>query len=103
MKRILAQARKEIMHFHRDRLTMALSVLMPAAMIWIFGVTIALDPDNTKLVILDHDRTPASRAYIDAYAAGTEFVVVPGRLGEDPRAPLDSDEATAVLVIPPGF
>ena len=69
MKRIVAQARKEMKHFRRDRLTMALSVLMPVVMVWIFGVTIALNPDHVALLIEDHDRTPASRAYVDAFAA----------------------------------
>lgn len=103
MTRVLAQARKEIMHFHRDRLTMALSVLLPVVTMWIFGVTIALDPDNITLMINDLDRTPASREYVDAYASGTEFVVVPGTVDEPPESALDAGKATAVLVIPPGF
>ncbi len=103
MRRILAQARKEVMHFQRDRLTVVLSVLVPVAMVWIFGVTLALDPDNITLVIEDLDRTPTSRNYIDAYVSGSEFVVVPGTIGAPPEAALDSGEATAVLIIPPGF
>jgi ABC-2 type transport system permease protein len=103
VRRVLAQARKEVMHFQRDRLTVALSVLMPLVMVWIFGVTLALDPDNIRLVIEDLDHTPASRNYVDAYVSGAEFIVVPGVIGARPEAALDAGLATAVLIIPPGF
>lgn len=103
MKRIIAQARKEMKHFRRDRLTMALSVLMPVVMIWIFGVTIALNPDRVTLLVEDHDRTPVSRAYIDGFAAGEEFVIVRNGVGTRPEEALDEGVASAVLVIPPGF
>lgn len=103
MKRIVAQARKELKHFRRDRLTVALSVLMPVVMIWIFGVTIALNPNNVTLLIEDYDRTPASRAYIDGFAAGDEFVVVRNGMAGRPEQALDAGVASAVLVIPPGF
>ena len=103
MKRIAAQSVKELKHFQRDRLTVALSVLMPLATLWLFGAALTFDPDNVALAVEDLDRTPASRAYIDAFAASNEFELTPvsnaGRL----EAMLDEGAASAALSIPPGF
>jgi ABC-2 type transport system permease protein len=103
MKRIAAQSIKELKHFQRDRLTMTLSVLMPLVMLWLFGATLTLDPDNVALVIDDLDQTPTSRAYVEAFAASNEFVFVPRNPGTRLVAALDEGRASAALLIPPGF
>ncbi len=103
MKRIVAQSIKELKHFQRDRLTMVLSVLMPLIMLWLFGATLTLDPDNTALVVDDLDLSSTSRAYVEAFAGSNEFDFVPRNPGTPLAAALDEGLASAALLIPPGF
>lgn len=103
MKRIAAQSLKELKHFQRDRLTVALSVLMPLATLWLFGAALTFDPDNVVLAVEDLDRTPASRAYIDAFAASNEFVLTAVSRTGRAETMLDEGSASAALLIPPGF
>ena len=76
MKRILAQAAKEWKQFRRDRLTLALSLLLPIVMMLLFGLALSMDPDNMRLAIDDLDNTPLSRAYVESYMATNDFVPV---------------------------
>ena len=103
MNRILVQAVKEWKQFSRDRLTLALSFLLPIVMLLLFGLALSLDPDGMRLVVEDLDNTPWSRSYLESYAATNDFVMVPNREGAQPMEAIDSGRARMALRIPPYF
>ncbi|TVP61381.1 MAG: ABC transporter permease [Leptolyngbya sp. LCM1.Bin17] len=103
MKRILAQARKELSQFWRDRLTVALAIVLPLLTLFIFGFAIRLGSQDLPLVVQDLDISPHSRAYGEQLFATNQFKPVPWPLDRPVAAALDQGQAKAVVVIPPDF
>ncbi len=61
MKRIIAQARKEITQVRRDRLTLALALVLPLILLALMGTAISLSVTDLPIVVQDLDKTPTSR------------------------------------------
>lgn len=104
LSRILAFARKEVLEIVRDPITVWLSLFMPLVMLFLFGYALSFDVENAPLVVVDHDKSPASRA-IAAQFLNTPYFRLAGA-PEDERAAehaLMQGEARAVLSIPPDF
>jgi ABC-2 type transport system permease protein len=103
MKRIWAQAVKEWTQFRRDRLTLALSFLLPIVMLLLFGTALSMDPDNMRLVVEDLDYSPLSRRYIETFMATNDYVLVPNQPGVGLNATIDGGRARFAVRIPPYF
>ena len=101
LSRIIAQCRKELAQFKRDRVTVALAFLLPLAAMLIYGFAIRLEAQNLPLSIYDYDNSPLSRTYVARLFATNQFVPVAS--GDSPTATLDSGNAIASVVIPPDF
>lgn len=103
-RRVLALARKEVLHIRRDRRSLVLAFLIPPALIVFFGFAITFDVKNIRLAVWDADRTQGSARLVDAFVASGSFRVVEdvGRYPDVVRL-LQRGEALAVLAIPPGF
>jgi ABC-2 type transport system permease protein len=69
MKRIIAQARKELTQIFRDRLTVALALVLPLILLALLGTALSFSVKGIAVVVQDFDRTPLSRRYIDAINA----------------------------------
>lgn len=103
MKRILAQAQKELVQFRRDRITLGLAFLLPLLTLFIFGFAIRLEAKNIPLAIQDFDRSNLSQTYIERLFATNQFKPVRWP-GNDPlQEALDRGLARAAVVIPPDF
>lgn len=102
MKRILAQCFKELAQFRRDRLTVALAILLPLATLFIFGYAIRLETKNIPIVVQDLDVSPLSRSYVEQLFATNQFQPTQWS-GENPEAALDRGIARAAVIIPPDF
>lgn len=103
MKRIWSQCIKELAQFLRDRLTVALAILLPLATLFIFGFAIRLEAKDISIVVQDFDISPLSRTYIEQLFATNQFQPTQWS-GNDPvRDALDRGIAKAALVIPPDF
>ncbi len=103
MKRIWAQCIKELAQFRRDRLTMALAILLPLATLFIFGFAIRLETKNIPIVVQDFDVTPLSRSYVERLFATNQFRPTPWS-GQDPvHQALERGIAKAAVIIPPDF
>ena len=61
MTRLLAIAWKELLQLRRDRLTLAMMVMLPLVQIVLFGWAIDTDVRHIPTTVLDQDRTAASR------------------------------------------
>jgi ABC-2 type transport system permease protein len=77
---------------------------MPAVQLLLFAYAISFDVSDVPTVLLDGDRTAASRAYLDAYRQSDFFHVV-GSV--DSMAEVDSafdrSEARIAIMVAPGF
>lgn len=103
MKRIIAQTRKELTQFSRDRLTVVLALVLPLIQMWLIGVSVSLTVSDLPVVIQDWDQTPMSRRYVEAIRASLTFRIVPLEINAAPESALDKAEARAAIVIPARF
>src|SRR5881394_3707941 len=102
MRRIIAQARKELTQLLRDRLALGLALVLPVALTALMGTTVSLTVTNIPIVIQDLDQTPLSRQYADAFRTPT-FRVVPLASAAQPETMLAAGRARAALIIPEHF
>lgn len=97
-------ARKETLQLRRDRRSLTMAFLVPAAMIVFYGYVITFDVKDIRLAVLDQDRSQASRELVQAFEASGRFRVTQrlSRYGEiEPL--LDQGAVRMALVVPPGF
>ncbi len=102
--RLKAILRKEVFHLLRDTQSLSLAFAVPLVLIVLFGYALSLDVDQVKTVVVDSDRSSASRDFIRRFEASTYFSV-DGYLSrsKDAIGVLDRDEAKVVLIIGPDF
>ncbi len=102
--RIFAFARKETLEIIRDPITVWIALFMPLVILFLFGYALSFDVKDAPLIIVDHDKSAASRALSDQFLNTTYFRQVGApddeRIAEHA---LMQGEARAVLSIPPGF
>lgn len=103
MRRILAQARKELTQIQRDRLALVLALVLPMILLALFGLALSLEVKNLPVVIQDFDQSALSRAYIDSFRASLTFQIVALEPDERPEHALDDGKARAAIIIPRDF
>lgn len=103
MNRIWSQCLKELAQFRRDRLTMALAILLPLLTLLIFGFAIRLEARNIPVVIQDWDHSPLSRSYIEQIFATNVFQPTAWSGDGNIQQVLDRGTARAAVIIPPDF
>ena len=103
MKRIIAQARKELTQVFRDRLTVALALVLPLILLGLFGKTISFSVTDIKVYEQDFDQTLLSRKYVETLRGSLTFEVEPMPLDMDVEEALKSEKARAVIIIPKNF
>ncbi len=102
--RLLSLIRKEFVQIARDRRTLILTVALPVMLLILLGYAATNDVRNIDLVVLDQDRSEASRALLDAYRAADyfRFSYAVGT-EEEMRALIDANDARAGIIIPPDY
>ena len=103
MTRIAAQARKDLTQLLRDRLALALALLLPLGLIALLGTAISLTVTDMRIVIQDLDQTPLSRRYADAFRSSLTFRVVALDPAASPETALAAGRARAAVIIPERF
>jgi len=103
MQRIIAQARKELTQIIRDRLALALALILPVGLTALLGPSMSLTVTDMPLAVQDLDQTPLSRRYVDAFATSLTFHIVPLPPGASPESVLIAGRARAALIIPEHF
>lgn len=73
MRRIRAIARKEAQHVVRDRTTLILVLFTPTALLLLMAYALTVDVQHVPLAVLDYDRTPTSRAFVQQITAGDDL------------------------------
>jgi ABC-2 type transport system permease protein len=98
--RIGAMAAKETIHVRRDPRTLSLALVMPVAMVFLFGYGIVTDLERIPVAVADGDRSDASRALVRALTASGELAVAGEATPEAADRLFRRGEAAAVLVVP---
>jgi ABC-2 type transport system permease protein len=102
--RLMSLIRKEFIQIVRDPRTLALTFLMPLLQLVLLGFAATNDVRNVPLAVYDQDRSAASRALLDSYKAADYFRVEFMAGNEDElRQLIDSGQARAGIIIPPGY
>ncbi|GMV43843.1 MAG: hypothetical protein AMXMBFR64_55590 [Myxococcales bacterium] len=102
--RVRAMATKEVMHILRDPQILAFALGMPVVLILLFGYAVSFDVEHTPLVVVDQDRSPASRQLVDAFTASDTFHEIARTDAPDAAETLFRRSiARSALVIPHGF
>lgn len=103
MRRILAQVRKELTQISRDRLALALAVLLPSTVLLVMGTAISLTVDDMPVVAQNLDGSPASIRLLDAFRASLTFRVISWPEQSPPERALSTNAARAALIVPEHF
>ena len=103
MRRIVAQARKELTQVVRDWRTLALALVLPVVLLTLLSVALSLTVNELPIVVQDFDGSSASNKFIDAFRASITFDVVAWPVNKYADDALASSAARAVLIIPPHF
>ncbi len=102
--RILSITRKEFLHILRDPRTLAVMFLIPIVQLLLLGYAATTDVKHLPTAVLDHDRTPRSRALIDAYRASGYFdIILMADSEEEMARTVDGGDVQAGLIIPAGY
>jgi ABC-2 type transport system permease protein len=103
MRRIIAQTRKEITQLIRDRLALALALVLPLGLTALMGTSVSLTVTDIPIVVQDLDQTPLSRRYADAFRTSLTFRVVTLPPAMSPETLLGLGRARAAVILPEHF
>ena len=104
MRRIFVLAQAELLHVVRDRATLAQVLIVPMVQILILANAATFEIRDSRIWIVDFDRTATSRGLVNRFAASGHFDVT----GTTPSLNAANEallrgETTLALVIPPDF
>ena len=87
----------------RDRLTVAMLVVIPAVQLALFGYAIRTEVRHLQTVVLDESHTSESRAFVNVLRNTGNFDVVAEVDGRAQLAARMQSGMQAAIVIPPGY
>ncbi|MGQ9424346.1 ABC transporter permease [Gilvimarinus sp. F26214L] len=101
---VIAVITKETREILRDPITVAVALLMPLVMLFLFGYAISLDVDDVALGVLDRDGSVASRGLVERFVASGYFQVEQ-RFTSDAamEEALQNGRIKLALIMPPDF
>ncbi len=101
MRKALSVGRKEVRQIVRDRRTLMILLVVPAAFLLIYGYALNWDIRHIGLAVDDRDRSPDSRALISAFVNSGYFDFAGDvRSDADVEQAMNGPHVRAVLVIP---
>lgn len=102
--RLLAVARKEVLHILRDTRSLSIVVIMPVSLMLLFGYGVNLDLRRIPIYVFDQDGSQQSQDLLKRFQASEYFHIVRAVNNNAAIArALDSGEARMGLVIPWDF
>jgi ABC-2 type transport system permease protein len=103
MRRILAQARKELIQIFRDRLALVLALVLPLILLFLLGTAMSLTVHDLPIIVQDFDNSAASRSLIENFRNSLTFRVVSWPTDRPPELSFNRNDARAALIIPEHF
>src|SRR5262245_50410361 len=101
--RTLAQVRKELRQMLRDRLALALILILPIMQLTLMGQSLAFIVRDLPVVVQDFDDSPASRELIETFRASRTFRVIAWPPDRKPEQAFADNSARGALIIPRDF
>jgi ABC-2 type transport system permease protein len=74
--RVFAISKKEFYQIKRDKISLALSFLMPLLLLFLFGYAISFDVKDVKTIVLDEDKSFLSRDLILKFSNSNYFKII---------------------------
>jgi len=104
MNRILAIARKELIHITRDKRLLGVILIMPLIQLFLYAYALSFDVKHLPTAVLDNDLTAYSRQYVNALSQSNYFTVnkVLKNYPEVDQA-FESNDDRVVVVVGSGF
>lgn len=103
MRRILAQARKELTQLLRDRLAVGLALILPVVLLLLQTTAISLTVKDLPIIIQDLDQSQTSQKLADTFRQSLSFHVVTWPSDKQPEAAFTANKARGALIIPDDF
>ncbi len=101
---VRAIARKEIWHLLRDPRSLALILLMPSMLLFLFGYAIRLDLYEAPIAIVQESRDAATEALAAQFDASRAFnIVLRANDRREATAALQQGRVWAALIVPPDY
>jgi ABC-type Na+ efflux pump permease subunit len=100
MRRIFAQAQKELTQLLRDRLAVALALLLPVILLLLQTTAISLTVKDLPIIVQDLDQSQASQKLVDAFRQSLSFHVASWPTDKQPEEAFASNKARGALIIP---
>jgi ribosome-dependent ATPase len=103
--RLWAYARRETMELLRDPIRLTFALVGPLILMLAFGYGISLDVENLRFGSFDQDRTPESRAFIEAFTSIPRYFrdTPPIGTSEELDRRFRSGDLQVAVEIPPDF
>src|SRR6266853_1650236 len=76
MRRILAQARIELIQLSRDRLSLVFVFALPLILLITFGSGLSLTVSHLPIIVQDLDGSTVSRQFADAFRASNSLYII---------------------------
>jgi ABC-type multidrug transport system permease subunit len=104
LRRLWVITRKEFRHVARDARTFFLVTLSPALLLFTLSYIFSFDVEQAEVAVMDLDRSPTSRHYLESLTADGDLIVTarPDGYPEVDKLILSGRVALA-LIVPPGF
>lgn len=104
MNRLKALLVKEFIQMSRDRITLAMMVVLPVVQLLLFGYAINTDVKHLSTVVFDQSMQQESRDLLSSFAASGYFDIkyIAGSFQEVNRR-IDAGKAKVGIIIPPDF
>lgn len=104
IRRALAVAVKELLQLRRDWRVLLTLVVMPMALVLVYGYALSFDVEHIRLAVVDHDGSRAAREAVQAFATSGHFDFV-GALRDVRELDrwLETGRAQAALVVPASY
>jgi ABC-2 type transport system permease protein len=104
MTRLLHVMRKEFLELRQDPRLFGIVIIAPILQLTLLGYAATTDVKNVPVVVVDQDRSAASRELVSRFAASQNFEIVGSETSvHDIDAYLDAGRAWMALTIPAGY
>src|ERR1700746_4063854 len=100
MRRIFAQARKELTQLLRDRLAVALALVLPVILLLLQTTAISLTVKDLPIIVQNFDQSQASQKLVDAFRQSLSFHVASWPTDKQPEQDFAFQKARGALLIP---
>lgn len=104
MRRLWAIVQKEFIQMRRDRLTLAMMVLLPIVQLLVFGFAINTDVKHLSTIVFDQSKSQESRELMAEFTASGYFDLQHTAASyQDVEAAIAGGKAKVGLIFPPDY